>query len=330
MMELRVAFLAPWRGAWCNQPGLESGPPSGDRRVRIVQRPTIRHCRRRSNRSPRRQRPPSNKNSKKEPQSAEPTNAFFNESPRASRALESPASPPTAPGIPDQSELMILKYIYLHLNLDEYPASTSIPFGFRTRYICNYIERNIQPLKSQVVGFNRICIQGTSKTADNRTINHGKSIVPKVLFDQSIYESLNNDELHEFYLSMITEGLLKASIDHNIPLNQILNIIEEFRRDGYKNKWMFQKKKFPNHKIESELHCSLDTNRFTLSLTLSHDGNVFFNENIMETKPDEIIFLTRFKNVALENDCISALDKFGTEIFTTSALPSAMPLQAAR
>ena len=62
---------------------------------------------------------------------------------------------------------MLLKHIYLYLNLDEYPASVATPFGFSTRYLCNFLEQRIQPLKFAAEGFSKICVQGRHRPLDD-------------------------------------------------------------------------------------------------------------------------------------------------------------------
>ncbi|MBV6290499.1 hypothetical protein [Pseudomonas aegrilactucae] len=215
---------------------------------------------------------------------------------------------------------MILKYIYLYLNLDEYPKEIYVPFGFRTRYLCNYIERGIKYLKFEVSGFNRICIQGTSVPSGGSTIQDEKAIVSKVGFDVVEYESLKGDEFHEFYISMLVKGLSECSREHAIPLNAILEIIESFREGGYRNEWVFQKKLFREQNIEAILLCRLDVNNFVLTLRLNCKKEVIFEQEILKTKPDEIIYTNKFKSLEVSDGAVLVVDKFGNTVFST-ALP---------
>ena len=57
---------------------------------------------------------------------------------------------------------MFLRHVYLYLHLDEYPASLATPFGFRTRYVCNFLERRLREMKFRAEGFSKICVQGRS------------------------------------------------------------------------------------------------------------------------------------------------------------------------
>jgi hypothetical protein len=211
---------------------------------------------------------------------------------------------------------MLLKHIYLYLNLDEYPDELATPFGFRTRYICNFLEKRLKPLKYQADGFSKICVQGKHVPEEACPIISENAVVPSVMFDQERYQMLDTDEHHEFFIGMLCEGIEKCARNHHIPLAAMMEAIEDFRRGGYKNEWIYQTKLLRPAGLRASLLCSLDTDRFVLTLQLERKGETIFMEPILETKPDEIIFEHRFKEVALADDSVVVKNKFGENIFS--------------
>lgn len=211
---------------------------------------------------------------------------------------------------------MLLKHVYLFLHLDEYPAELATPFGFRTRYVCNFLERRLGELKYQARGFSKICVQGRHARLDVCPIVSENAALPTVAFDQSRYVALHAGEAHEFFISMLAEGLERCSKYHCIPFVELKSAIDAFRKGGYRNEWTHQKKVLRPVGLHASLLCSLDQERFRLSLKLERKGVPVFDQQILETKPDEIIFAHRFKEVALDGDDVVVKDKFGKTLFS--------------
>ncbi|NJL56722.1 hypothetical protein HC928_17365 [bacterium] len=87
--------------------------------------------------------------------------------------------------------------------------------------------------------------------------------------------------------------------------------IEEFREGGYVNRWIHKSKLLRSVGLRATLNCDLDTRRFVLMLRLEKNGVVIFEEPILETKPDEVIFAYRFKDIVLEGRTLVVTNKFG-------------------
>ena len=211
---------------------------------------------------------------------------------------------------------MVLTHVYLYLNLDEYPKELATLFGFRTRYVCNFLERHLRPLKFRAEGFSKIAVQGRHQPLNDVPIVSENSALPTVAFDQARYESLSPGEEHEFFVAMLEEGLDRCAQQHQIPLAELKAAISEFRQGGYKNEWTDQTKLLRPSGLRASLIASLDAERFQLRLTLDKGGAVVFDRVILETKPDELIFGHRFKEVALEHDAVVIKDKFGRPTFS--------------
>lgn len=211
---------------------------------------------------------------------------------------------------------MLLRHVYLYLNLDEYPPSLATPFGFQTRYVCNFLERRLRAQKFQSTGFSKICVQGTGAPVDSCPILPEHAVVPKVAFDAGRYQSLGPGERHEFFIGMLVEGLEKCARHHRIPLKEFLASIDEFRHEGYENEWVDQSKVLRPAGLRASLLCSLDADRFVLTLQLERTGTIVFSEPILETKPDELIFAYRFKTLVFDGESVVVNNKFDKPLFT--------------
>jgi hypothetical protein len=212
--------------------------------------------------------------------------------------------------------MMLLKHIYLYLNLDEFPDELATPFGFQTRYVCNFLERRLAELRFHADGFSKICVQGKRALDESCPILSEKAAVPGVVIDQAHYAELSPDGYHEFFLGMLTDGLHKCARHHAIPLGSLLETMEKFRRGDYRNQWTHVTKTLRPSGLRATLLCSLDSQRFSLVLHLSRKGQVVYDRQILVTKPDEIIFAHRFKQLIQGGDTLSVLDKFGRSTFS--------------
>ncbi len=211
---------------------------------------------------------------------------------------------------------MRLQNIYVYLHLEEYPPELATPFGFKTRYLCNFLRRRLQELKFDAHGFNKICIEGRHRPEESCPILSEKAAVPSVAFDQRRYESLGPSDHHEFFIGMLLEGLEKCARHHKIPLSEMKAAIVLFREGGYRNEWTHQKKLLRGVGLQASLLCSLDIEKFVLTLRLERQGTTVFEQPLLKTLPDEIIFAYQFKEVVLEGETIVVKNKFGEPIFT--------------
>lgn len=211
---------------------------------------------------------------------------------------------------------MLLKHIYLYLKLDEYPDELATPFGFHTRYVCNFLERRLRELKFRAEGFSKICVQGCHVPDESCPIVPDNAALASVAFDEQRYRALTEDEYHEFFIAMLREGFENCARQHSIPLEELLDTIDDFRRGGFKNEWVQKTKLLRAAGLRASLMCRLAMDRFVLTLRLERRGDIVFEEPVLETKPDELIFDYRVKDVALEGDTVVVKDKFGRPTFS--------------
>jgi hypothetical protein len=210
--------------------------------------------------------------------------------------------------------MMILKHIYLYLNTTEYPDPLVTEFGFRTRYICNFIERRLKDAKFDAKGFSKICVQGRKIPNERCHIVSENALVPEVQFDIDRYENLQVDEYHEFFLEMLERGLKKCQQSHLIPLSLFLSAIAEFRSCGYRNQWEHKRIRL-NNGLMAILRCDLNMSEFVLTLSIHKSDHVLFEQPILKTKPDEIIFEHQFKDMKQIDGELAIINKFGKKLY---------------
>jgi hypothetical protein len=208
---------------------------------------------------------------------------------------------------------VILKHISLYLDVDLYPRELLSEFGFRTRYVCNYLEREVlAKLRYKADGFNQIAVKATAEPRPGCRIARGGSAVPEVAFEESTYRGLNEDNHHEYFLGMLREGLRLCAAEHSIPLEELLAGVDAFATGGYENRWVHKKRHFKDAGLVTTLRCSLDWTAFRLRLSVERrGGDVLFDEQVLETRPDELVFAHQVKDVKLEGDRAVVVDKFG-------------------
>jgi hypothetical protein len=214
---------------------------------------------------------------------------------------------------------VILKHFYLYLNLDEYPDELTTPFGFQTRYICNFIERHLRPVKFDADGFSKICIQGRKKATGKSRIEGENALVVETEFDQERYQALTTEEDYsEFFLSMIEAGIKKGAAPHILPVKTLMAALDSFRLSGYRNCWVHKTKRICDRRLVAALECELDMSSFSLNVVVRRGQEVVFRERILETKPDELIFQHQFKDIVKIEDDLVVTNKFGKEVWRMS------------
>lgn len=144
----------------------------------------------------------------------------------------------------------------------------------------------------------------------------------ELFFDKLNYDSLSDEELPEFFTKMYIEGIEKAKHTHSIPYGFLMDKLNVFKKNGYKNEWAFKSKTFKSIGIKATLFCKMTMNYFSLSLILEKDGKVVFDEEAINTKPSETQFYDQFKDVVYEYGDIIILNRAGANVYSIRWLPS--------
>jgi len=210
---------------------------------------------------------------------------------------------------------MTLRYILLGLDYDTYIKNDNelrIQFQYHTRFLSNYFSKAIRKNKFDTNGvFNMISI---ALLPDNKTeqtkitaINVLETYLP---FDQKRYEQIKGTEDCSYYLELLEQGFKKASEFNPIPLDTLLNLIDEFKKGGYKNEWLHKKKRFKEKDLEVVLTCEFTTNYFQLITSINQISTKkeLVKGIAIKTKPDEIHFDKMFKDILIDDNFIIITD----------------------
>ncbi|NBF01491.1 hypothetical protein GV819_04220 [Pseudomonas sp. Fl5BN2] len=209
---------------------------------------------------------------------------------------------------------MILKQIYLYPDLVEFhnrAKDTSI-IRDQTRHICNYLERQLSSLKFNSEKFNKICIIGYSNPQNEMYVASTNALAVPIGFDIDHCRSTPKELLARYYIDLLIDGLKKASSAFDIPLDHLLEWLDDFKAGGLRNEWVFKDKNFRHIGIRCRLDCSMTLDEFKLKLHASKKERTVFERVILITPPDEVAFHYRFKDILIEDEKLVITTRINT------------------
>ena len=203
---------------------------------------------------------------------------------------------------------MKLRYILLELDYDTYIVTDNklrYEFLLHTRYISNWFSRAIRKYKFDTDGvFKMISIDLLPGNQLKQTRICTMDVLSTYLpFDQQRYEKTKGTADCSYYLELLEQGFKKAALFRPIPLEILLNLIEEFKNAGCKNEWIHKKRRFPEEDLQIILTCEFTTNYFQLFITINRISTKtkLVEGAIIKTEPDEIVFEKTFKDVYVDD-----------------------------
>lgn len=205
---------------------------------------------------------------------------------------------------------MTLRYIALGLDYGTYVRTDNklrYEFQCHTRFISNYFSKAVRKYKFDTNGvFNMISIALLPEKQDEST-----KIVADVLrtylpFNRKRYEQIKGTDDCCYYLELLEEGFKNASEFKPIPLDILLNLIEEFKKGNCKNEWLHKKKRFKGEDLEVVLTCEFTTNYFQLIATINQISTKkeLVRGAVIRTEPDEVLFDKMFKDIYVDDNII--------------------------
>lgn len=205
---------------------------------------------------------------------------------------------------------MNLYYISIGLDYDKYSLTQNeIRFEFqqRTNFISDYFSKAVRKLKFKTDGsFKMLSIACSEFEIEPCKIVPFDVLKIGISFDSKRYHSIKESEDCSYYLELLEQGFRKASEFKLIPLNDLLNLIIEFRNGGYKNKWLYKVKKFRREDLEVILTCEFTINFFQLIITVNQisTNKELINGVIIRTKTGVSIHEGMYKDILIDNDIV--------------------------
>ena len=130
-------------------------------------------------------------------------------------------------------------------------------------------------------------------------------------FDRHRYKKIKNTLDCSYYLEMMDQGFKKASETKDIPLKQLLNIIEDFKNDGCKNEWLHKKKRFKDEDLEVFLNCVYTALHFELIITINRisDKKELLKSVLIRTEVGVSIHEGLYKDIFVKDNDVIITDK---------------------
>ena len=138
------------------------------------------------------------------------------------------------------------------------------------------------------------------------------SIVPidvlnvQLPFDRDRYLRIRGTSDFSYYLELFELGFKKASDFKQLPINEFLNILNEFIVSDCKNEWLIIKKRFKSDDLEIILKCKFTTNHYQVSANINKitTKEELVNGIIITTEPDEIVFDSLINSIIVDKNIL--------------------------
>ena len=199
---------------------------------------------------------------------------------------------------------MILNSIFLHLDGRYFSSEICLKLKDQSRHITYRIQRALKEEKFSTDGFNRIVIEPSEKATNEIFINSSSVANISVDFDIEKFNKLTDEELENYYISMIKNGLKNFNEKIQIPVCSMLNTIDDLEKNDFIDFWIYKEKQSKKLKLSAKLICKMDRKEFTLSLVIEKNESTIFNKDILKTPPDEISFHYKFKDLIINENFV--------------------------
>ena len=209
---------------------------------------------------------------------------------------------------------MNLRYIAIGLDYETYIMHENklrYEVQLHTRFISNYFSKEIRKLKFTTDGsYNMISVSLMFNELQCSKLVPSDVLKVYVPFDKKRYEIIKGTGDCSYYLELLEEGFHKAAEFKNIPLNSLINIINQFKAGGFKNEWVHKKKKLKEIDLEVSLFCEFTTNYFQLIITIirASSKEELVKGALIKTEPYEVLFEKMFKDIVVDKENITITD----------------------
>ena len=197
------------------------------------------------------------------------------------------------------------------LNLDrrDWPNEAGYSFYCQSRARCHFVERSIRTLKLPCVT-SKLVVEGVKADVSLFTVNSSNVGCVRVPFDDSTFASITEDSAkHEFFIRFARRGLdLVPDLDPR-TIAAIHAACDEFRTNGYANRWQHKRRSFRPQGFSASLDCELSLAAFRLFLTTTPTNGACSRRLPLTCDPDEIAFHYRFDDLVIEEASLVVTSK---------------------
>lgn len=210
---------------------------------------------------------------------------------------------------------MNLNYIAIGLDYDLYIQNNNelrYEFQQHTNFIGDYFSKAIRKYKCKTDGtFNMISVELNEFNINPCSVVPVDVLKVELPFEINRYEKIKGTSDCSYYLELLEKGFKKAAEFKEVPLESLLNIIEEFKQGGCKNEWVHKKKRFTEDDLEVILICDFTTNYFQLIATVNQISTKkkLVSGVLIRTEAGVSIHEGMYKDVLIKNNEILITDK---------------------
>lgn len=199
----------------------------------------------------------------------------------------------------------------------DYPNCSTQEWCYNTRFISNYLSKNVRKFKIDVPNFNLILI--VLKKEPTKLYEFEKRY-PTIL---SLYIPFSQEDMDnllavkdfntrmEMYLSLFEKGWKMLSEHFDIQLDKLLSLIQDFRANGYRNEWLFKKRIIPEYDIYVFFKCYFTSFDFRLKLEVYDKKKIklITSGEVCKTLPSEWAYEKKFnKGIEINGSKMYLLD----------------------
>ncbi len=219
---------------------------------------------------------------------------------------------------------MKLTYFYLALSSEDFSDTRIVSaMNFQSDFFTHYVEKKMRLLKFETTDYNFLMIRIRKTAKDFFLIDKTfKYLEVEIPFDENRYKELypfeneyplngclkpilKEAEFNNFVFEMIMQGLIKCKDqDAPIPHDFLINMVLDFKSNGFKNEWVHKARTFKNHFIKASLSCKLTCNYFSLELVIEKNKKEVFRKEILKTLPSSIMYKDQFKDIIVEDNIL--------------------------
>ncbi|MBQ6199353.1 MAG: hypothetical protein IJK44_08985 [Bacteroidales bacterium] len=219
---------------------------------------------------------------------------------------------------------MFLRRIIFQLKKDnhswkEYDELLLKRFDYNSYFVMHYLSMQIRKKNYQTDGtYSSI---GVNISLTDQLMNHNvvamnqfgclhcSIIVSKEEFEQYLHEPIIRIR-NEYYLEWLQRGYLYINNNKEIPVDLLLSLHDEFRKNGYKNEILFKQLCYKPLGIKVVFTKVLTTSEFHLAINAydRNTGVMLAEGTVFRTAPDDVFYAHVIKNLQVIGDKLIILD----------------------
>lgn len=201
---------------------------------------------------------------------------------------------------------MNLRYIYIGCD-NTFSKDFHNIFAYNTRFISNWMSKNVRKLKIPTNGsFNHINILISKNESQSKICSPNILEITTQWSSQDIKDYLElKDENNriDLYIKLLKNGLKRAAEFEYIHIDELLSLVARFQQNGCKNEWQLKSMYIKEWNIRLKITCHFSTYDFKLFLVLyDKSKKTIAQKEIFRIYPDEIFFADVIRKIVVEGN----------------------------